>query len=73
VAAPDEVGARAQRLRARLRYETILLAINDQPLSLRLDAGSEKRSDIPGLADRWALVANAGLRFSLWAPPRPAG
>ncbi len=63
----------ATRLQARLRYETIILAINDQPLSLRLDAGGEKRSDVPGLADRWALVANAGLRFSLWAPPRPPG
>lgn len=61
---------RAERLGARVRYEAILLAINDQPLSLRLDAGSEKRSDIPGLPPDWAFVANAGLRFSLWAPPR---
>jgi len=67
---PD-VGSSAVRMRARLRYETILVAINDQPLSLRLDAGSEKRNDIPGVPYDWALVANAGLRFSLWAPPRP--
>jgi len=65
------VGWSAVRMRARLRYETVLLAINDQPLSLRFDAGSEKRNDIPGIPYDWALVANAGLRFSLWAPPRP--
>jgi hypothetical protein len=58
------------RLRAEVAYEMIILAINDQPLTLRLDVASEKRDDIPGLADRWALVAGAGLRFSLWAPPR---
>jgi hypothetical protein len=67
------VGKQALRMLARLRYETILIAINDQPLSLRLDAGSERRNDVPGLPDDWALVANAGLRFSLWAPPRPPG
>ena len=72
VALPD-VGKQALRMLARLRYETILVAINDQPLSLRLDAGGEKRNDIPGLPADWALVANAGLRFSLWAPPRPPG
>ena len=60
----------ARRTRARLHYELIFLAINDQPLSLRLSAGAEKRDDISGLSDRWALTANAGLRFSLWAPPR---
>jgi hypothetical protein len=60
----------AERTRARLHYEVIFLAINDQPLSLRFSAGAEQRDDIPGLSDRWALTANAGLRFSLWAPPR---
>ncbi len=64
---------RATRMLARLRYEAIIIAINDQPVSLRLDAGSEKRSDIPGLPFEWAFVANAGLRFSLWAPPRTPG
>ncbi|HTE53710.1 MAG TPA: hypothetical protein VK698_22805 [Kofleriaceae bacterium] len=60
----------AERTRARVHYEVIVIALNDQPLSLRLSAGAEKRDDIPGLADRWALTAQAGLRFSLWAPPR---
>jgi hypothetical protein len=60
-----------QRLRARLQYEAIVLAINDQPLTLKLAAGGEKRDDIFGVPDRWAFVMDAGLRFSLWAPPRP--
>ncbi len=61
----------AQRMRARLQYEAIVLAINDQPLTFKLAAGGEKRNDIFGVPDRWAFVMDAGLRFSLWAPPRP--
>ena len=60
-----------QRMHARVQYEDVLLAINDQPVTLSLAAGGEKRNDIPGLPDRWAFVVDAGLRFSLWAPPRP--
>jgi hypothetical protein len=68
----------ATRVKAKLSYEAIILAINDQPLSLKLAAGGEKRDDIFGVPDQWAFVADAGLRFSLWAPPRdptprPAG
>jgi hypothetical protein len=66
----DGAEGSAERTRARVHYELIVLAINDQPLTLRLSAGGERRDDIPGLADKWALTANAGLRFSLWAPPR---
>ena len=64
-------GKLVQRMRARLQYEAIVLAINDQPLTLKLAAGGEKRNDIPGVPDQWAFVLDAGLRFSLWAPPRP--
>jgi hypothetical protein len=60
----------AQRVRARVQYEAIVLAINDQPLTLKLAAGGEKRDDIFGVPDQWAFVMDAGLRFSLWAPPR---
>ncbi len=60
-----------QRLRARIQYEAIVLAINDQPLTLKLAAGGEKRDDLMGVPERWAFVMDAGLRFSLWAPPRP--
>lgn len=66
----ERTGKLAQRMRARLQYEAIVLAINDQPLTLKLAAGGEKRDDIPGIPDQWAFVADAGLRFSLWAPPR---
>ncbi|HEU0030098.1 MAG TPA: hypothetical protein VFQ53_05680 [Kofleriaceae bacterium] len=59
----------AQRLKAKLQYEAIVLAINDQPLTLKLAAGGEKRDDIFGVPDQWAFVMDAGLRFSLWAPP----
>ncbi|MBA3395116.1 MAG: hypothetical protein H0T89_20885 [Deltaproteobacteria bacterium] len=61
----------SQRLRAKVQYEAIVLAINDQPLTLKLAAGGEKRDDIPGVPHQWAFVMDAGLRFSLWAPPRP--
>ena len=64
-------GKLTQRFKARLQYERIVLAINDQPLTLNLAAGGEKRDDLPGVPDQWAFVFDAGLRFSLWAPPRP--
>ena len=67
----ERTGKLAQRMHARLLYEAIILAINDQPLTLKLAAGGEKRDDIPGIPDQWAFVMDAGLRFSLWAPPRP--
>jgi hypothetical protein len=60
----------AQRFRARVQYEAIVLAINDQPLTFKFAAGGERRDDIFGVPDRWAFVIDTGLRFSLWAPPR---
>jgi len=63
-------GLLRQRLRARMQYERVVLAINDQPLTLKLAAGGEKRNDLLGVPDQWAFVMDAGLRFSLWAPPR---
>ncbi len=63
-------GKLTKRLRARVQYEAIVLAINDQPLTLKLAASGEKRDDIPGVPEQWAFVLDAGLRFSLWAPPR---
>lgn len=67
----EYTGKLAQRFRAKLQYEAIILAINDQPLTLKLAAGGEKRDDVPGIPYQWAFVMDAGLRFSLWAPPRP--
>jgi hypothetical protein len=66
----ERTGKLAHRMKARVQYEAIVLAINDQPLTFKLAAGGEKRDDIPGIPHQWAFVMDAGLRFSLWAPPR---
>jgi hypothetical protein len=60
-----------ERTRAKLQYEGVVLAVNDQPVTLKLAAGGEKRNDLPGVPDVWAFVVDAGLRFNLWAPPHP--
>lgn len=70
--ATETTGKFVQRFKAQLEYERIILAINDQPLSLHLAAGGEKRDDLPGVPNVWAFVFDTGLRFSLWAPPRLA-
>jgi hypothetical protein len=59
-----------ERLRVRAGYELILLAINDQPLSLVVDGRGQWRSDLAGVPPVWEWSANTGLRFSLWAPAR---
>lgn len=58
------------RLTGKLEYEFILLAINNQPLSLALEAKAIKRDDVPDYPTDWLTYAGAQLRFSLWAPPR---
>ncbi len=67
----EYTGKVAHRTKARVQYEAVLVAINDQPVTLKLAAGGEKRDDIPGIPSQWAFVMDAGVRFSLWAPPRP--
>ena len=64
------LGRLARRMRGEVTYEVVVLAINDQPITARLAIAAERRNDIPGLDDRWSLSVAAGLRFSLWAPPR---
>lgn len=59
-----------ERLRVRAGYELILLAINDQPLSLVVDGRGTWRDDLEGVDAGWEWSAHAGLRFSLWAPAR---
>ncbi|HEX8822963.1 MAG TPA: hypothetical protein VF794_23750, partial [Archangium sp.] len=59
-----------ERLRVRAGYELILLAINDQPVSLVLDGRGQWRSDLAGAPSVWEWSAQSGLRFSMWAPPR---
>jgi hypothetical protein len=60
----------ATRLRGELAYEVIAMALNDQPISLRLATSAARRDDIPGFPTGWIYSATAGLRFSLWAPAR---
>jgi hypothetical protein len=61
---------RPERLRVSAGYELILLAINDQPLSLAVDGRGAWRGDLANVPARWEWSASAGLRFSLWAPAR---
>ncbi|MFP2963923.1 hypothetical protein ACLEPN_40960 [Myxococcus sp. 1LA] len=63
---------RPTRLRVQASYEVILLAINDQPLTLVVDGRGMRRSDLAGVPGQWEWSASAGLRFSLWAPARSA-
>ena len=57
------------RLKARVAYEVIVLAINDYPLSLVADLRAAWRDDVPALPG-WDFQADVGLRFSFWAPAR---
>lgn len=58
------------KVKAQLAYEGVFVAINDQPLSLRLAATGTARDDLAGGARNVEVGATAGLRFSFWAPPR---
>ncbi|WP_404370276.1 hypothetical protein ACIHQR_09835 [Corallococcus coralloides] len=61
---------RPERLRLRAGYELIVLAINDQPVSVTLDGRGTWRDDVANAPAGWEWSAQAGLRFSLWAPAR---
>jgi hypothetical protein len=69
---PQLAGRRVnpERLRGKLGYEVILLAINDYPLTLVLDGYAGWRDDLPNVTPGWEFGADAGLRFSFWAPQR---
>lgn len=55
--------------KASLSYEWVLLAINDQPLSLYLEASGQYREDLPGVDQKWDARGLVGARFSFWTPP----
>lgn len=58
-----------QRFRGELAYELVTIAINDQPVTLRLAAAGGWRDDLADEAlHGWELAVTAGLRVSLWAP-----
>ena len=55
---------------ATVAYEGVLLAVNDQPFSVRVAATGSSRDD-PALSARsFELGFSAGLRFSFWVPLR---
>lgn len=63
-------GTVRRRANAGLSYEVIFLAINDQPLTLRLEGNLDYRTDLPERASKWEASALSGVRFSFWAPAR---
>jgi hypothetical protein len=70
VAEGDAPQRTVNRVKAQLAYEGVVLAVNDQPISLRLAALGAARDDLSGGARNVEVGATAGLRFSFWAPPR---
>lgn len=68
--AGENVGASINRINAMFAYEGVLIAINDQPVSVRLAATGSSRDDPASGARSFELGFSAGLRFSFWAPPR---
>lgn len=51
-------------------YELILVAVNDQPLTLRTEGAVSYRNDLPEPGRQLDVQALAGLRFSFWTPGR---
>lgn len=60
--------ASIDRLRAEAAIEAVVLAINDQPISVRAALSATRRDD--DAAAGWDLAALVGLRVSFWAPAR---
>jgi hypothetical protein len=58
------------RFGTTVAYEGVLLAINDQPISLRVGAAGVVRDDLIDGNSTLELKLTTGLRFSLWAPTR---
>jgi hypothetical protein len=58
------------RVTLKAEYEFILFAINNQPISLAVEAKGQKRDDVPDYPTDWIAQAGVQLRFSTWAPPR---
>ena len=52
-----------------LWYEWVLIAVNDQPVSLYLEGAANYRDDLPDVPSDVEFRGMAGLRFSFWAPP----
>lgn len=68
--AGERAGRSAQRVVGAMAYEGVLIAINDQPISVRLSGTGAVHDDPVTQTRSVEFGANAGLRFSFWAPPR---
>ena len=68
--AGPNLGDSINKINASFAYEGVLIAINDQPLSVRLAATGSSRDDPAAGVRSFELGFSAGLRFSFWAPPR---
>ncbi len=66
----EHAGESTNRVNATFAYEGVLIAVNDQPFSVRLAATGSTRDDPAASARSFELGFSAGLRFSFWAPPR---
>lgn len=64
----DEIRTIYYRGLGRAFYEAVVLAVNDQPISLYLEGKAQYREDIPDAPEEWEYRGMAGLRFSFWAP-----
>lgn len=56
------------RVRLEAALERVVLAVNDQPITVRAALSAVHRDD--DAVDGWDLAALVGLRLSFWAPPR---
>ncbi len=70
VVSGEYLGATVNRLSGSLAYEGVLIAINDQPLSLRLATEGRTQNDFARDIRAVELRFLAGLRMSFGAPPR---
>jgi hypothetical protein len=59
-----------KRITVKGEYEVVAFALNNQPVSLVLEAKGVKRTDVPDYPSDWVVQGGAQLRFSLFAPPR---
>ena len=64
------LGETVNRLAGSLAYEGVLVAINDQPISVRLSAEGRTQNDFVRDVRAVELRFLAGLRMSFGAPPR---
>lgn len=67
---PARADANPERLRLMAGYEVIVVAVNDQPVTLVFDTKATYRDDFATVAPGWEWTGEVGIRFSLWAPAR---